>query len=113
MTRAFLSPGLRYRSASPPILQAMMDIDGNGRVSYDELLQTAKQSMEASRKMADAAGGMPDDVLQVWTQYGHLFSLSSIIPPSHLSVHSGAWPDQQMLIPGPPPPPPPPRCWIG
>ena len=42
-----------------------MDIDGNGRVSYDELLQTAKQSLEATKKMDDAAGYMPDDVIQV------------------------------------------------
>ena len=42
-----------------------MDIDGNGRVSYDELLQTAKQSLEASKKMGDAAGSLPDDVMQV------------------------------------------------
>ena len=93
----------------------MMDIDGNGRVSYDELLQTAKQSMEASRKMADAAGGMPDDVLQVWDKYGQMMDTSFFLryysSLSHLSVHSGAGPDQQILIPGPPPPPP--RCWIG
>jgi Ca2+-binding EF-hand superfamily protein len=44
----------------------MMDIDGNGRVSYDELLQTAKQSLEATKKMGEAADQMPDDLLQVW-----------------------------------------------
>ena len=51
-------------------LQAMMDIDGNGRVSYDELLHTAKLCLEASKKMGDAADRMPDDVLQVWMDGG-------------------------------------------
>ena len=40
-----------------------MDIDGNGQVSYQELLQTAKQSMEASKKMSGEH--MPREVLQV------------------------------------------------
>ena len=47
----------------------MMDIDGNGRVSYDELLHTAKLCLEASKKMGDASDKMPDDVLQVWMGY--------------------------------------------
>jgi len=42
-----------------------MDIDGNGRVSYDELLQTAKQSLEATKKMDDANGYLPEDILQI------------------------------------------------
>lgn len=66
----------------------MMDVDGNGRVSYDELLLTAKQSMEAARKMGDAAGGMPDDVLQVWGQCGHFSLLSPHgITPGGSQVH--------------------------
>jgi hypothetical protein len=31
--------------------QAMMDVDGNGKVSYQELVQTAKLSMEAAKKV--------------------------------------------------------------
>ena len=31
--------------------QAMMDVDGNGQVSYDELVKTAKQCLDASSKM--------------------------------------------------------------
>ncbi len=42
----------------------MMDLDGNGRISYNELLQTAKDSMEASRKMGDGRD-LPEDILRL------------------------------------------------
>ncbi|GAX77102.1 hypothetical protein CEUSTIGMA_g4548.t1 [Chlamydomonas eustigma] len=41
--------------------QAMMDIDGNGRVSYNELIQTAKDTTEAAKKLGDGRE-LPKDV---------------------------------------------------
>lgn len=41
----------------------MMDIDGNGQVSYKELIETAKSSLEAAKKMNNES--MPPEVLRV------------------------------------------------
>ena len=40
-----------------------MDIDGNGQVSYKELIETAKSSLEAAKKMNNET--MPPEVLRV------------------------------------------------